>query len=216
MTTALPPTGIVPRPPALFDTAVTELPVGSQLWRIHNALLAGDSFNPGFGASRFAPIGPAKKRVPTAYAASDFEAAVFETIFHDMDPAEPFKSTRRSALAAVRCSVLRVASPLRLRSFHAPDLMKLGIARTQLIDTHAREYPDTRRWSAALYRRDADIHGMVWSSRAYPSTDALLLFGDRLPAAALSVVQTTAIDDDPGLLARFRQLAERSGVALVA
>lgn len=215
MTTALPPTGLVPPPPKTFDTHLTELPVGAQLWRIHDARFAGDAFNPGKGASRFTPIGPARKRVPTAYAASEFEAAVYETIFHDLDPAEPFKIVRRSRLAGVRCSVLRVAVPLQLRSFHAPDLMKLGVARRQLIDTPGREYPDTRLWSAALYRRDKDSHGMVWSSRPYPSADAMLLFGDRLPAAALGVVQTTAIDDDPGLLARFRQLAERSGVTLV-
>lgn len=214
--TALPPTGIVPPPPAAFETAITELPVGAQLWRIHGARFAGDQFNPGVGDTRFAPVGPRGKRVPTAYAASDFEAAVYETIFHDLDPAEPFKTCPLDALTSVRCSVLRISAPLQLRSFLAPDLMKLGVSRTQLIDTPAREYPDTRRWSTALHWRDRHTHGMVWSSRAYPSADAMLLFGDRVPSAALGVVLTTAIDDDSGLMAKFRQLAERSGVTLVA
>jgi hypothetical protein len=212
--TALAPTGIVPKPPAAFPTHVTDLPVGAVLWRVHAERLAGDAFNPGFGASRFAPIGPVRKRVPTAYAADEFEAAVYETIFHDLDPAQSFKTFALSKLADVRCSVLRVASPLALRSFLAPDLMRLGVARNQLIDTPSREFPDTRHWSAALHRKDVATHGMVWESRAYPSSLAMMFFGDRVPAAALSVVTTTRIDTDPVLAMRFKTLADRSGVTL--
>ena len=213
--TALAPTGIVPKPPTAFATHVTDLPVGAVLWRIHAEKLAGDAFNPGFGSSRFAPIGPVRKRVPTAYAADGFEAAVYETIFHDLDPAQSFKTFPLSKLADVRCSVLRVASPLALRSFLAPDLMKLGIARNQLIDTPASEFSDTRRWSAALHRKDAATHGMVWESRAYPSSLAVMFFGDRVPPGALSVVSAVRVDADPSLAARFKALADRSGVALI-
>lgn len=213
--TALAPTGIVPKAPTAFPTHVTDLPVGAVLWRIHAESLAGDTFNPGFGFSRFAPIGPVRKRVPTAYAADGFEAAVYETIFHDLDPAQRFKTYPLGKLADVRCSVLRVASPLALRSFLAPDLMKLGVARNQLIDTSAREFPDTRRWSAALHRKDTATHGMVWESRSYPSSLAMMFFGDRVRPAALSVVSTTRIDADPVLAMRFRTLADRSGVTLV-
>ncbi|TXC67930.1 RES domain-containing protein [Sphingomonas ginsenosidivorax] len=211
----LAPTGIVPKPPTAFATHVTDLPVGAVLWRIHAEKLAGNVFNPGFGASRFAPIGPVRKRVPTAYAAQEFEAAVYETIFHDLDPAQPFKTYPLSKLGEVRCSVLRVTSPLALRSFLAPDLMKLGLARNQLIDTPAHEFPDTRRWAAALHRKDVGTHGMVWESRAYPSSLAMMFFGDRLPSGALSVVSSTRIDADPVLAMRFRALADRSGVTLI-
>jgi hypothetical protein len=213
--TALAPTGIVPKPPTAFPTHVTELPVGALLWRIHAGRLAGDVFNPGFGVSRFAPIGPMRKRVPTAYAADEFEAAVYETVFHNLDPAQSFKTYSLSKLADVHCSVLRVASPLALRSFLAPDLMKLGIARNQLIDTPAREFPATRRWSAALHRKDVATHGMVWESRAYPSSLAMMLFGDRVPPGTLRVASSTRIDADPILAMRFRNLADRSGVTLV-
>jgi hypothetical protein len=111
--------------------------------------------------------------------------------------------------------VLRVASPLALRSFLAPDLMKLGIARNQLIDTPASEFSDTRRWSAALHRKDAATHGMVWESRAYPSSLAVMFFGDRVPPGALSVVSAVRVDADPSLAARFKALADRSGVSLI-
>ena len=213
--TALAPTGIVPTPPTAFATHVTDLALGAILWRIHAESLAGDTFNPGFGFSRFAPIGPMRKRVPTAYAADGFEAAVYETIFHDLDPAQSFKTYPLSKLAEVRCSVLRVATPLVLRSFLAPDLMKLGVARNQLIDTPSREFPDTRRWSAALHRRDTVTQGMVWESRAYPSSLAMMFFGDRVPPGSLSVVSSTRIDADPALAMRFKALADRSGVTLI-
>lgn len=212
--TALPPTGIVPKPPATFSTHVTDLPVGAVLWRIHAASLAGDTFNPGFGFSRFAPIGPKTKRVPTVYAADGFEAAVYETTFHDLEPAQPFKTYPLGKLADVRCSVLRVANPLALSSFLTPDLMKLGIARSQLIDTPAREFPDTRRWSAALHRKDPATQGMLWESRPYPSSLAIMFFGDRMPPGALSVVSTARIDGDPNLAMRFKTLADRSGITL--
>ena len=213
--TALAPTGIVPKPPNAFPTHVTELAAGAVLWRIHAENLTGDTFNPGFGFSRFAPIGPVSKRVSTAYAAEEFEAAVYETIFHDLDPAQSFKTYPLARLAAICCSVLRVASPLALRSFLAPDLMKLGVARNQLIDTPSREFPDTRRWSAALHRKDRATHGMIWESRPYPSSKAMMLFGDRMPAGALKIVSTARIDTDPSLAMRFRALADRSGVTLV-
>ena len=106
--TALAPTGIVPKPPADFPTHVTDLPVGAVLWRIHAESLAGDVFNPGFGVSRFAPIGPKRKRVPTAYAADEFEAAVYETIFHDLDPVEPFKTYPVSYTHLTLPTILRV------------------------------------------------------------------------------------------------------------
>ena len=213
--TVLLPTGIVPKPPTAFATHVTDLPVGAVLWRIHAERLAGDAFNPGIGFSRFAPIGPVRKRVPTAYAAEEFEAAVYETIFHDLDPAQSFKTYPLNKLAEVRCSMLRVATPLVLRSFLAPDLMKLGVARNQLIDTPSQEFPDTRRWSAALHRRDTVTQGMVWESRAYPSSLAMMFFGDRVSSGALSVVSSTRIDADPALAMRFKALADRSGVTLI-
>jgi len=214
--TTLSPTGIVPKPPSSFPTHVTQLPVGAVLWRVHADTRAGDDFNPGFGSTRFAPIGPVRKRVPTAYAAEGFEAAVYETVFHDLDPAEPFKTYPLSKLAEMRCSQVRVVSPLALRSFLTPDLMKLGLARHQLIDTTAREFPDTRRWSAALYRKDTSTQGMVWESRPYPSSLSMMLFGDRVASGSLSVVSTVRIDADPALALRFRALAARSGVTLIA
>ena len=156
--TALAPTGIVPKPPTAFATHVTDLPVGAVLWRIHAEKLAGDAFNPGFGSSRFAPIGPVRKRVPTAYAADGFEAAVYETIFHDLDPAQSFKTFPLSKLADVRCSVLRVASPLALRSFPraGPDETRHC---SQSVDRHTRErvlgYAALVRGAAPQGRRHA-------------------------------------------------------------
>jgi hypothetical protein len=108
--TALAPTGIVPKPPTAFATHVTDLPVGAVLWRIHAEKLAGDAFNPGFGSSRFAPIGPVRKRVPTAYAADGFEAAVYETISILLSPSRRFRLAS-SRMCAARCC----GSPARWR-----------------------------------------------------------------------------------------------------
>ena len=61
----------------------------------------------------------------------------------------------------------------------------------------------------------AATHGMVWESRAYPSSLAVMFFGDRVPPGALSVVSAVRVDADPSLAARFKALADRSGVSLI-
>jgi hypothetical protein len=60
---------------------------------------------------------------------------------------------------------VRLASPLRYASFHAPFLARLGISRAELIDSLPTSYPQTRRWAQAAHLRCPDAQATGYGSR---------------------------------------------------
>lgn len=82
-----------PAPPAKLHVTPWTLPVKQVLHRVHQDLYEADQFNPGLkGNARFSPIRDAKgDLIPTLYAASTFDAAAMESVFHDVSHAPGFK-----------------------------------------------------------------------------------------------------------------------------
>src|SRR4051812_7169107 len=131
-----PPTGApqVPPPPKGLKCNVEVLPAGTVLHRIHETQFGAAQFNPGFGRSRFAPFQVNGVKIPTAYAATSLECAVYEMIFHDIDPAARFKSVLWSRLSLLSYSTLVPTRDLKLAKLFNADLLKWGLERRQLID----------------------------------------------------------------------------------
>jgi RES domain len=204
----------VPLPPSPLECHIFTLPQGTLLHRIHDGKLGAAEFNPGFGASRFAPFEIAGTKVPTAYAAISLECAVFETIFHDVDAAAPFKSLRWSALEPLLYSTIETVRELRLASLFSADLMKWGLERAQLIDTPKSTYVQTRGWSPAIHASAASPDGMVWTSRKFDQETALLLFGDRVTDVDLNPVTSVKVASDAVSLQVIVDLARRAGVVI--
>jgi hypothetical protein len=76
----------VRRPPVPFDPATATLPAGHLLYRVLSATRTATDFNPGVGSpTRFGFFG--KPTVPIMYAADTEDAAIAETLLHDI-PAE--------------------------------------------------------------------------------------------------------------------------------
>src|SRR6202012_1947518 len=74
---------VVRRPPDPFDPATATLPAGHLLYRVLSATRTATDFNPGFGSpTRFGFFG--KPKVPIMYAADTEEAAIAETLLHDI------------------------------------------------------------------------------------------------------------------------------------
>lgn len=206
----------VPPPPAGLTCFAYEIAAGTELVRMHDAVRAGTVFDPGFGRSRFAPINDVHgTSVPTAYAATTFDCAAFEYVFHDIDPAAAFKTVAFSALDRIGVSVLSPTRTLRLAAFFEIDLNKFGLTRGHLIDTPPGTYEDTATWAAAVHASADRFDGMVWTSRKCDPDLAMVLFGDRVLAGDLDLVSTGRLTYSAEHLGRLHELGGRAGIRIV-
>ncbi|HYI40890.1 MAG TPA: RES family NAD+ phosphorylase [Allosphingosinicella sp.] len=205
----------VPPPPASIECTVGKLAAGTVLHRIHDGRFGPTQFNPGLGNSRFAPFELRGAKVPTAYAATSLSCAVFETIFHDIEPGAPFKSVYWSALEPLRYSTLELQSEISLAQLYSADLMRWGLERRHLIDTPKANYPETRAWVLPIHESSAAPEGMIWVSRRFDEDRALLLFGSRVDPAILKLVASVEVTGDPAVLAVVHALASRADIDII-
>jgi len=171
-----------PEPPAtLHITRVTLFPQ-QILHRVHLQDYQATQFNPGHtGDARFSPLqNSLGQPIPTLYAADTFQAALMESVFHDVPHAPGFKLFDRRKLHKQVHSRLQVTTALTLADLTSKPLRKLGVTRRQLIDTEKDQYSNTRRWAQAIHAQHPDVQGLRWTSRQDDSARAVMLFGDRI------------------------------------
>ncbi len=206
-----------PPPAALARPNIVALPAGALVERVHDRRYGGAEFNPCKGApTRFAPIRDADGEcVPSLYAASTVEAAIHETIFHDI-PVGAKRATVPATLVRGRAHArLEVLCDLRLASLRAPDLRRWRVARDTLIGAPPRLYPETARWAAAIHRRFPEIEGLVWTSSRCDPDSAWLFFGDRAGPEDFRVAATRDGRADAGFMADVREAGRRCGIGIV-
>jgi len=165
---------VVRRPPVPFDPATAALPAGHLLYRVVSATRTATDFNPGIGApTRFGFFG--KPKVPIMYAADTEDAAIAETLLHDI-PAEggllPYDQYAGKVLVR-----LEVTHSLRLAILHGTGLRRLKVIAAELTSSPASGYASTVRWAEAAH--DVGLDGLVWMSRQCNDTKAYVFFGDR-------------------------------------
>jgi hypothetical protein len=207
----------VPPPPIPFPPFNTRvLLAGMPLVRLHDPAFRGDDANPCRGGpTRFAPIfRPDGACVPTLYAAGTFEAAVFETVFHDVPHTAATKFVPLGKVTSRTISRLELQSDLLLASLNEPDLNRLGLTRADLIDTYPSAYGETARWAEAIHRADPTVAGLMWTSRRCDPDQAFVFFGDRLPPTAFQVTERVDIATSAGDLAQIRHFGHRAGIIL--
>jgi RES domain len=167
---------VTPGPPKRFNPKIATLDVGTQLYRVFTAAegRTATTFNPGYGApTRFAFFGTPV--VPILYAAATEEAAVAETLLHDIPVSGgilPYDKYARTVMAR-----LEVARPVRVGILHGLGLRKLKVTAEALTASGAETYPETVKWAQAAH--DAEFDGLVWMSRLCNDAKAYVFFGDR-------------------------------------
>lgn len=176
-----------PNPPTPFTPQTFVLHAGSTLSRVHTNVRGPQAFNPGpRGGARFSFFG--EPPVPVLYAAETDEAAVAETLLREVPVAggqltpDDYKRTVLSRVTTGR--------DLRLAAFFGMGLRTLGVIATQLTDTPATNYPQTRKWAEAAHT--AGFDGVAWMSKRNNSDQAYMLFGDRVQGRDLTVESGTA------------------------
>lgn len=167
-------------PPDPFQPQEYVLKAGSALYRVFGNAIDSEEeprrvtdFNPGIGSrTRFAFFGTPP--VPVLYAADTEEAAICETILHDVPPG-PGKILYRKVADRV-CAPLSPTRDLRLASLMGDGLRILGTEPKQVTDTMASQYHRTVRWAAAAHK--AGFDGLVWMSTRRNTDRAYIFFGD--------------------------------------
>ena len=165
---------MVTGPPVPFDPATDTVAAGQLLYRVLSASRKATDFNPGIGApTRFGFFGDPV--VPIMYAADTEDAAIAETLLHDI-PADggilPYDKYAGTVL--VRLTVTR---ELRVGVLHGLGLRRLKVTADDITTSPASAYGTTVRWAQAAHAIGLD--GLVWMSRKCNDAKAYVFFGDR-------------------------------------
>ena len=204
-----------PPPPDQLDPLLRTWEAGTPIFRCHNASWGATEYNGSPSPGRFRPFDDDRRVVPTIYGADVFEGALSESVFHDVPVRGGSRKVLAHRLRPVVRNVFAPKEPLKLVALTSRGLARLGLHRTELIDTPPDAYPFTARWASALYAHETRPHGLLWVSRQYDESYAVVLFEPRVPRDTLEVVDVPLpLGGDPGL-GMVRTAAEEAGIALV-
>jgi hypothetical protein len=133
--------------------------------------------------TRFAFFG--EPRIPVLYAANTEEAAVCESILHDVSagPGQLLYEDIRNKV----CAPLTLTRNLRLASLMGDGLRVLGTEAKHVTSTYSSQYPRTVRWAEAAH--GAGFDGLVWVSNKRNTDLTYVFFGDRVLPDDLKAVK---------------------------
>lgn len=176
----------------LDPAAVAVREVGqSLLWRVYPGLFGAIGHNgTGKGNARFSPIRDSAGRiVPTLDAGTSPAVALMETVLHDAPwPSSGFILTLPPSTKELReMACLVNVEPLQLADFSSLNLRRLGLKKSQVIESDKTHYPASRDIAEWVYAHRPDLQGIVWSSRQDDRDLAMVLFQPRIQANALHV-----------------------------
>ena len=185
----------VPIPSTALDPGRLRLEViqtGRVICRSYQLVHGYDTFNPGVGDTRFAPLSADERTpIPTMYAGEDDAVALLESVFHDIHHQVPDRVVYYSIARRWGLAYVRVPRPLSLIDLRNDALTDLGLERGQIVTTQAEHYPCTRQWARWLYGQSPGgvaPDGILWHSRqaelhvGAAAREVLVLFGDRAPS----------------------------------
>lgn len=173
------------------------------------------TFSQGWGSTRFAPINlPDGSPAHTYYVASTISAAITESVLHDI-PLDPPGNLSVASLADFHLVELELAAPFDYVSFHSPFLPKLGLTRTELIESLPTLYGQTRPWAQAAIAQRPEAQAIGYGSRLHDASRCLMLVRQRLPDPPFIVVSERSLAVDP-LRRKVLDLVRSLGIAETA
>lgn len=185
--------------------------------RVHLSQYGAAQLNPGLrGSARFSPIENANsKPIPTMYAGTTFDSSLMETVFHDVPHTAELKTIEKSKFSNQQYSQLTVQHDLNLVDLSSVALRKLGLTRSQLIDTEKDRYPWTRKWAEAIHHQCPAAQGITWVSRQDDRARVFMFFGDRLPPRSFKAGYSSSLVRDEPTYTGLLDLAELIGVEII-
>jgi hypothetical protein len=167
-----------------------DIPVGTELHRVHLEKYDGDQFNPSPNANaRFSSILDSTGDViPTMYCASTFSGALMETVFHDVPYQEYFKLVYKSELVDRVHTTLTTNQPIKVVELSTKALRKLGVKPEHLVTSEKSNYEYSRSVAKEIFDKNPDIQGLKWVSRQDNTSIAFMLFGNRFAATPFNIL----------------------------
>jgi hypothetical protein len=185
-------------------------------WRVHPGRSAGDTVNPSAESNaRFSPIKRADGTVlPVMYAADKVEGALMETVFHEAPCPSAGAHLQRAEIEAKSLVLLQLncSGSLSLIDFSSTGLRRVGLAKSQVIATNAVHYPATRALAQHLYERLPQAQGLLWMSRLFDQSRAVMLFADRIPTQHIGVAALSRSVLDAGVEETIMDLVDQLGM----
>lgn len=135
---------------------------GKVLHRGHRTTRSPVALVPGHGDTRFAPMQGAAH----VYVAGTRLPALLESVLHSVSG--PVPAAFAEQVAAWSVAQVALLQDVRLIDLRDPQLERLGMARSTLINTDAEHYGCTRSWAQLLHGRSVGgrpTHGLIWDSR---------------------------------------------------
>lgn len=150
------------------------LAAGSVLFRVHSHRFGPADYNPGrppaAPVTRFAFFG--SPPVPVLYAAATAEAAISETLLHDV-PVDGGRIDVDLVQSKILSPVVSTRD-LRLLSLHGQGFRRIGVTAEHLTRTAPSRYAETVPWAEAAHA--AGFDGIVWMSRHHDTSKAYVFF----------------------------------------
>ncbi len=152
------------------------------------------------------------------YAAVTRDAAIAETVFHDIDPSVAGSGIFADDLDNQILCRITFLRDLRLADLTAGGLPALRLPDDALVHGPSTDYAATAPWALALHqwRRNRPrerLDGLQWESRLAGPDLCFLLFGDRIQRHLVRSSKPMPLDSGKGynLVAKF---ADKRGVAV--
>jgi hypothetical protein len=164
------------------------------LWRVYAQVHGPAGFNgTNRGNARFSPIEHVGAIIPTMYLATSVQAALMETVLHDAPvPSAGFILTLEPAKEPRRISRLQSTMALQLADLSTVGLRRVGISRSDVVDSDKTHYPVTRQLATWIYANCPDVQGLAWTSRQDDSAQAIVLYEPRLAGGTLAILDQDA------------------------
>ena len=187
------------------------------LWRVYPEEYGVDGFNHTvLGNARFSPLNVSGKVVPTLYAGSTLDVALMETVWHDAPvPSNGFHLVLHASMETRRVGSLKPSAALRLIDLTTVGLRRLGLTRSDVIDSSPLNYSITRQFARWLYENKPDAQGICWISQQSDEGRAVVLFEPRLGSLKLEPDVRDEIFTDGPHLDSVLTLAERMGATVI-
>jgi hypothetical protein len=206
-------------PDPMLEPRVHPWPAGKPIVRCHNVKIGATEFNTTTASRRFRPVLSSHDIVPTIYGAESGAGALSETVFHDVPIRGPARRIQRKSLIHLVLSTIVATRELRLAELHGAGLGRLNVTHAELIETSANQYPRTALWAQALHDRRDSFDGLVWRSRQFNDSLALMLWGDRV--SRFDDLQFHPDESPLPLIAgpgleMVQRLADDSGITVIA
>ena len=176
----------------LLASAVSTVSVPRSVWwRVYSQKFNPLDFNgTDQGNARFSPIRDKDRSIsPIIYCGSTPKVALMETVLHDVPlPSDGYIHISPTREKEMRNIVgLSNRDPMTLVDLSTLGLRRLGLTRSQAIDSDKTHYRDTRQLAQWLCEARPDVQGIQWTSRQNDNGRAIILFETRLPPGSLEI-----------------------------